>query len=63
MGVKWVIEGHFLQAMSLLLVIALIITLFMGLIHAFQRQPQEAEEQADETEHRKYTDDDFIGLD
>ena len=63
MGTQWVIQGHFLQAMSLLLVIALLIALFMWLIRAFQRQPQKAEEQVDETEHRKYTDDDFIGLD
>ena len=63
MGISWVIEGRFLQAISLLLVITLIIVLFVWLLRVAQRQPQEAEEQTDATGHKKYTDDDFIGLD
>ena len=59
----WVIEGHFLQAISVLLVIGLFLVLFAWLVRPAQAKPREAEEQADATRHTKYKDDDFIGLD
>ena len=63
MNITWVIEGHFLQAITLLLVIVLFITLFIWLVRSPRPQPQKAKDQPDATEHRKYSDDDFIGLD
>lgn len=63
MDIRWVIEGHFLQAIRLLLVILLIITLFVWLARSVQHQPREAEEGTDAIGHMKYTEDHFIGLD
>ena len=63
----WFLQGHFLQAISLLLVIGLMLVLFAWLVRAFQLKPEEAEEQSDPISdpigHTKYTDDDYIGLD
>ena len=58
----WVIEGHFLQAIRLLLIIGFFLVLFAWPVRPAQAKPREAEEQADATRHRKYEDDDFIGL-
>ena len=58
----WIIEGRFLQAICLLLVISLSIVVFAWLVRAIQRKFQK-EEEPEETPHSKqYTDDDFVGL-
>ena len=59
----WVITGHFLQAISVLLVIGLFLVLFAWLVRPVPPKTQEAKEQSDPTGPRKYSDDDFIGLD
>lgn len=59
----WIIEGHFLQAICVLLVIGLMLVLFAWLVRPVKPKPQKAEEQAGAAGRTKYTDDDFIGLD
>lgn len=59
----WVIEGYFLQALCVLLVIGLMLILFAWLVRPVKPKPRETEKQVDAAGHTKYADDDFIGLD
>ena len=63
MGKIWIFEGHYLQAITVLLVIALMVTVFAWLIRTIQRRLSEDEgEKEAETEPKPYNKD-IIGLD